>query len=69
MDDLVWPAGWTQVCKNEFIEISDRGEQSQDLQIRCDIRKLVEFSKSLMRIIDRLEKALESYDRDEVARF
>jgi hypothetical protein len=69
MDDMVFPTCWTGMSKKEFIDIADRGQSVGDVVIRSDIKAVIEFSKNLMRIIDKLEKALESYDRSEVARF
>ena len=69
MDDMVFPVCWTSLSKEEFLDIASRASDVKDVVIRSDLNSLIAFSKSLMQVIDRLEKALEDYDRSEVARF
>ena len=69
MDDMAFPTCWTGLSKQEFLDIADRASGVKDVVIRGDLNSLIAFSKNLMQIIDRLEKALEDYDRSEVAKF
>ncbi len=69
MDDMVFPVCWTSLSKQEFLDIADRAGGVKDLVIKNDLKELIDFSKNLMRVIDRLEKTLEDYDRSEVAKF
>jgi len=69
MEDMVFPSGWNGLSKQEFLDIAERSCGVKDVVIRNDLKDLIGFSKSLMRIIDRLEKHLEEYDRSEVAKF
>lgn len=69
MDDMVFPSGWNGLSKQEFLDIAERSCGVKDVVIRNDLKELIGFTKSLMRIIDRLEKHLEEYDRSEVSKF